>query len=86
MKRCVAEFTERYVNIGADRLELDREENMIYAWNGAELVGAFDVRGEKTMMPKKKKKIQRYICRPTVELPGQTMQRQCGRPLPHDAC
>ena len=43
MKRCVAEFTERYVNIGADRLELDREENMIYAWNGAELAGAFDV-------------------------------------------
>ena len=43
MKRCVAEFTERYVNIGADRLELDREENMIYAWNGAELVGAYDV-------------------------------------------
>ena len=43
MKRCVAEFTERYVNIGADRLELDREGNMIYAWNGAELAGAFDV-------------------------------------------
>ena len=43
MKRCVAEFAERYVNIGADRLELDREENMIYAWNGAELAGAFDV-------------------------------------------
>lgn len=43
MKRCVAELTEGYVNIGADRLELDREGNMIYAWNGAELVGAFDV-------------------------------------------
>lgn len=36
-------MTEGYVNIGADRLELDRERNMIYAWNGAELVGAFDV-------------------------------------------
>ena len=24
MKRCVAELTEEYVNIGADRLELDR--------------------------------------------------------------
>ncbi len=43
MKRCVAELTEGYVNIIADRLELEREENMIYAWNGAELVGAFDV-------------------------------------------
>ena len=56
MKRCVAELTEGYVNIGADRLELDREGNMIYAWNGAELVGAFDVRGEKTMMPFPNKK------------------------------
>ena len=43
MKRCVAELTEGYVNIGADRLELDREWNMIYAWNGDELAGAFDV-------------------------------------------
>lgn len=31
------------MNIGADRLELDREWNMIYAWNGDELAGAFDV-------------------------------------------
>lgn len=43
MKRCVAELTEGYVNIHADRLELDRERNMIYSRNGAELVGAFDV-------------------------------------------
>ena len=43
MKRCVAELTEGYVNIGADRLELDREWNMIYAWNGDELSGAFDI-------------------------------------------
>lgn len=43
MKRCVAELTEGYVNIRADRLELNREEGMIYAWNGTELVGAFDV-------------------------------------------
>ena len=43
MKRCFAELTEGYVNIGADRLEIDREGNMIYAWNGAELAGAFDV-------------------------------------------
>ena len=43
MKRCVAELTDGYVNIHADRLELDREGNMIYAWNGAEFAGAFDV-------------------------------------------
>ena len=43
MKRCVAELTEGYVNIYADRLELNREDSMIYAWNGTELAGAFDV-------------------------------------------
>lgn len=43
MKRCVAELTEGYVNIHADRLELNREDSMIYAWNGAELAGAFDL-------------------------------------------
>ena len=37
MKRCVAELTEGYVNIHADRLELDREGNMIYAWNSARI-------------------------------------------------
>ena len=43
MKRCVAEMAEGYVNIKADRLELNREESMIYAWNGDELAGAFDI-------------------------------------------
>lgn len=43
MKRCVAELAEGYVNIKADRLELNRDENMIYAWNGADLAGAFDI-------------------------------------------
>ena len=40
MKRCVAELTDSYVNIRADRLELNRSDNIIYAWNGAELAGA----------------------------------------------
>lgn len=43
MKRCVAELADGYVNIRADRLELNRSDNIIYAWNGAELAGAFDV-------------------------------------------
>ena len=43
MKHCVAELRDGYVNICADRLELNRDENMIYAWNGSELAGAFDV-------------------------------------------
>ena len=43
MKRGVAELRDGYVNICADRLELNRDENMIYAWNGAELAGAFDI-------------------------------------------
>ena len=43
MKRCVAELADGYVNIRADRLELNREDNMIYVWNGPELAGAFDI-------------------------------------------
>lgn len=43
MKRCVAELADGYVNIRADRLELNRDECMIYVWNGSELVGAFDI-------------------------------------------
>lgn len=43
MKRCVAEMADGYVNIKADRLELNREDSMIYAWNGSEFAGAFDV-------------------------------------------
>ena len=43
MKRCVAELAEGYVNIKADRIELNREEAMIYAWNGDELAGAFEI-------------------------------------------
>ena len=43
MKRCVAELADGYVNIKADRIELNREEAMIYAWNGDELAGAFEI-------------------------------------------
>lgn len=43
MKRCVAELRDGYVNICADRLEFNREENMVYVWDGNELVGAFDI-------------------------------------------
>ena len=43
MKRCVAELADGYVNIRADRLELNRDVSMIYAWNGTELAGAFDI-------------------------------------------
>ena len=41
MKRCVVGFRDNYVNMQADKLR--REDTFVYAYNGEELVGAFDL-------------------------------------------
>lgn len=46
MKRIVAEFMGgRYVNIPGDRLEYEETNNMIFGYNGSNLVAAFDLSG-----------------------------------------
>lgn len=61
MKRCVAELAEGYVNIKADRLELNREDSMIYAWNGAELAGAFDISAVMKIYISEKQEIHKNV-------------------------
>lgn len=41
MKKLVANFKNAFVNIPADRLE--REDAVIFAYNGDQLVGMFDI-------------------------------------------
>lgn len=41
MTRCVAKFKDGYQNIPADRLE--REDAIIFAYNGDRLVAMFDI-------------------------------------------
>ena len=43
MKRIVVELRDGFVNIPGDRLERDVNNNMIFAYNGKELAGAFDI-------------------------------------------
>ena len=44
MRRIVAHFAGGdFVNIEGDRIEHDSENNMIYAYCGKELVGAFEI-------------------------------------------
>lgn len=44
MKRIYASLQgNQHVNIPGDRMKLDAENNMIYAHNGEELVGAFEI-------------------------------------------
>lgn len=61
MKRCVAELADGYVNIRADRLELNRDVNMIYAWNGAELAGAFDISAVMKIYISEKQEIHKNV-------------------------
>lgn len=41
MKRCIANFKGCYINLQADRLE--REESLIFVYNGTELVAMLDI-------------------------------------------
>lgn len=41
MKKCVVKFKNGYICINADRLE--REEGLIFAFDGEKLVGVFDL-------------------------------------------
>ena len=43
MKKCVANVKGGFVNIPADRLE--REDSIIFVYNGEELVAMFDIGG-----------------------------------------
>lgn len=54
-------MAEGYVNIKADRLELNREDSMIYAWNGAELAGAFDISAVMKIYISEKQEIHKNV-------------------------
>lgn len=41
MKRCIANFKGGYINLPADRME--REESLIFVYNGTELVAMLDI-------------------------------------------
>ena len=41
MKRCIANFKGGYINLPADRME--REESIIFVYNGSELVAVLDI-------------------------------------------
>ena len=41
MKRCIANFKGGYINLPANRLE--REESLIFVYNGTELVAMLDI-------------------------------------------
>lgn len=41
MKRCIANFKGGYINLPADSLE--REESLIFVYNGTELVAMLDI-------------------------------------------
>lgn len=43
MKRLILQMQGGYINIPADHLERDIENNVIYAYDGAELVAVIDV-------------------------------------------
>lgn len=41
MKRCIANFKGGYINLPADHME--REESLIFVYNGTELVAMLDI-------------------------------------------
>lgn len=41
MKRCIANFKGGYINLPADHME--REESIIFVFNGSELVAMLDI-------------------------------------------